>query len=232
MSENRHADLLRQYLEEEARRPGTARPKPWAEWLRLTLGASVALGAALSLVDCGGTAEGGGGTGGTACPACTGGSGGVGGSDGGGMQAAYGIPYDAGEVTTGGTGGAVATGGTGGANPIGGTGGITVPYGIPFETNCTDGIDNDHNGLTDCADPYCAGTAACGTGGAGGAVATGGTGGTMPIGGTGGMTAAYGIPYETNCTDGIDNDGNGLTDCADPHCRTLPDCMVVYGIPF
>ena len=150
MSENRHADLLRQYLEEEARRPGTARPKPWAEWLRLTLGASVALGAALSLADCGGTAEGGGGTGGTACPTCTGGGAGVGGSDGGGMQAAYGIPYDAGEVTTGGTGGAVATGGTGG-----------VIYGIPFETNCTDGIDNDHNGLTDCADPYCLTQPAC-----------------------------------------------------------------------
>jgi hypothetical protein len=26
---------------------------------------------------------------------------------------------------------------------------------------CADGIDNDHNGLTDCADPSCAGNAAC-----------------------------------------------------------------------
>jgi hypothetical protein len=41
----------------------------------------------------------------------------------------------------------------------------TCGIGVPTETNlgsCFDGIDNDGNGLTDCADPACRGTAACG----------------------------------------------------------------------
>jgi hypothetical protein len=29
---------------------------------------------------------------------------------------------------------------------------------------------------------------------------------------------------ETNCDDYADNDLNGLTDCADPHCQVLPAC--------
>jgi hypothetical protein len=30
---------------------------------------------------------------------------------------------------------------------------------------------------------------------------------------------------ETNCSDGIDNDANGLVDCEDPACATDPNCM-------
>lgn len=29
---------------------------------------------------------------------------------------------------------------------------------------------------------------------------------------------------DTGCTDGIDNDGDGLTDCADPDCGNTPAC--------
>ena len=53
---------------------------------------------------------------------------------------------------------------------------------------CDDGIDNDGDGLIDCADPDCDGKL-----GAGGFICD-------PFG-------------ETICDDGFDNDGNGLTDC-------------------
>ena len=69
------------------------------------------------------------------------------------------------------------------------------------ETNCSDGIDNDLDGLTDCADPDCAGKS-CGTG----------------------CTCTNGYKAETNCSDGIDNDHDGKTDCADPDCATSAAC--------
>lgn len=37
-----------------------------------------------------------------------------------------------------------------------------------------------------------------------------------------GTTCTAGTCLETDCSDGIDNDGNGLTDCADPNCPGLP----------
>ena len=40
---------------------------------------------------------------------------------------------------------------------------------------------------------------------------------------------AYALPENTfgpdACRDGIDNDSNGLTDCADPSCRGTPPCV-------
>jgi hypothetical protein len=72
------------------------------------------------------------------------------------------------------------------------------------ELDCTDGTDNDFDGLSDCDDPDCT------------------------------ATDSLGAPYEpgcfeTDCTDGIDNDdaangvsgdgiGDGLIDCADDDC--------------
>ncbi|MBU1537758.1 SUMF1/EgtB/PvdO family nonheme iron enzyme [Myxococcota bacterium] len=53
---------------------------------------------------------------------------------------------------------------------------------------CSDGLDNDDDGLTDCDDPGCQGEAVC-----------------------------QGDP-ETLCDDGVDNDGDGLTDCDDEDC--------------
>lgn len=46
---------------------------------------------------------------------------------------------------------------------------------------------------------------------------TGGTGGTGGTSGTGGS-------LETNCTDGIDNDGDGQVDCSDSSCSTSSAC--------
>jgi hypothetical protein len=78
MSDNRHARLLRQYLEEVTSRPDDGRPTPWAEWLRVTLGAAVALGAALTLTGCGGTVDGRDEPDAGVCSNCTGGTGGAG----------------------------------------------------------------------------------------------------------------------------------------------------------
>jgi hypothetical protein len=81
-------------------------------------------------------------------------------------------------------------------------------YGIPIETNCTDGKDNDGDGKIDCDDSDCAQAPGC-------------------------MHTLYGIPYEWNCTDGLDNDGDGKTDCADPDCAADPACVgTKYGIPY
>ena len=65
------------------------------------------------------------------------------------------------------------------------------------ETACTDRIDNDRDGRTDCADSDCAGNVAC----------------VVPA-------------TETNCTDRIDNDGDGATDCADSNCAGTAACAV------
>jgi hypothetical protein len=60
---------------------------------------------------------------------------------------------------------------------------------------CYDGIDNDGDGKTDCADQDCDGVSGC----------------------------EYGT--ELSCVDGIDNDGDGKMDCADKKdCRQDPDC--------
>ena len=60
---------------------------------------------------------------------------------------------------------------------------------------CDNGIDDDGDGLTDCADADCAADPAC----------------------------APPPPAEV-CNDGIDNDGDGATDCADADCAADPAC--------
>jgi len=59
---------------------------------------------------------------------------------------------------------------------------------------CSDGRDNDGDGLVDCEDPDCAGIDPCGSSG------------------------------ETDCANGEDDDGDGLVDCEDPDCATAPPC--------
>ncbi|MHB8878844.1 MAG: hypothetical protein ACYC8T_34520, partial [Myxococcaceae bacterium] len=76
-----------------------------------------------------------------------------------------------------------------------------------FEAACSDGQDNDCNGLVDCADSRCD-TLSCGAGGRAcvpGACRCSGNGGAVEA-------------TETTCGDGHDNDCDELTDCADPHC--------------
>jgi hypothetical protein len=67
---------------------------------------------------------------------------------------------------------------------------------------CSNGIDDDNDGRTDCADSECPETATCGTG-------------CMCPNGSG-------IPKEIACGDGLDNDRDGHTDCQDADCM---QCM-------
>src|ERR1700690_551035 len=64
---------------------------------------------------------------------------------------------------------------------------------------CGDKIDNDCNGLTDCADPACFGDPSCSN------------------------------PGQEICNNGIDDNGNGLTDCADPECANSISCRPSKG---
>jgi hypothetical protein len=61
---------------------------------------------------------------------------------------------------------------------------------------CDDKVDNDGNGLADCADPACASFRGCA-----------------------GAKPEIGV---TACTNGIDDDRDGLMDCADPDCHASP----------
>ncbi len=68
------------------------------------------------------------------------------------------------------------------------------------DAQCSDGIDNDGNGYTDCQDFACSrnlGIFSCGN-------------------------AAVYENSPAACTDGRDNDGDGLIDCADPDCAKNP----------
>ncbi len=60
---------------------------------------------------------------------------------------------------------------------------------------CDDLVDNDGDGLVDCADEDCADEAAC-----------------------------LGESQTGSCSDGVDNDGNGWIDCNDPQCRGDSSC--------
>jgi len=71
--------------------------------------------------------------------------------------------------------------------------------GNKVETNCTDGRDNDRDGLTDCADPDCASLPVC----------TGCTVTESP---------------EVTCNDGHDNDCDGQVDCNDSDCSQSSSC--------
>ncbi|MCU7937593.1 MAG: discoidin domain-containing protein [Candidatus Thiodiazotropha sp. (ex Dulcina madagascariensis)] len=98
---------------------------------------------------------------------------------------------------------------------------------IPLEI-CGDGLDNDSNGVSDCADPVCASTLECQP--------------PVEICGDGIDNNANGLidcddplcsatvacvpPAVEICGDGIDNDANALTDCADAACASSADCQV------
>jgi hypothetical protein len=65
-----------------------------------------------------------------------------------------------------------------------------------------------------------------GLSGAGGWTPEGGTGGATAAGGVGATAGASGGPISgEDCTDGVDNDGNGLIDCADPACQPDYECV-------
>ena len=91
--------------------------------------------------------------------------------------------------------------------------------------------DDDHDGLTDCADPDCAANGFCNP-------PTCTDQGSLcgvdddPSSCCPGLDCAYRIatfgacePPETICDDGLDQDGDGATDCADDNCSADPVCQ-------
>ncbi len=107
---------------------------------------------------------------------------------------------------------------------------------------CSDWIDNDGDGATDCADPECSGpglTVCRGSDPNGDAPPRPlEEEGVPPI--RGDLTAddlinqSGDVQGENNdylCSDGVDNDGDGRTDCADFGCRFDPQVSVCTGSP-
>ncbi len=105
---------------------------------------------------------------------------------------------------------------------------ITI-HQVPYEFLCDDGVDNDVDGLTDCADDDCDGTigspTVCGLGECAGNV------GTLICQDGGQVDTCNPLAGATpeDCSDGFDNDCDGLTDCDDSACAGPPcDEATVY----
>jgi len=101
----------------------------------------------------------------------------------------------------------------------------STPEALGFDPDtCTDGVDNDGDGLVDAADPGCADAD--------------GDGDTVPDGveedfgsdpdDPDSTPEALGFDPDT-CTDGVDNDGDGMTDAEDEGCAVAPTRTVVWG---
>lgn len=105
--------------------------------------------------------------------------------------------------------------------------GCVTCHGAPTpETNCTDGIDNDGNGLMDCNDPNCQNDPACAANPeiCNDGIDNNDNGLTDCADPACATNPACVAPKETDCSDGIDNDGDGKIDCADSDCASTPAC--------
>ena len=79
---------------------------------------------------------------------------------------------------------------------------LTAYCDLNQEVDCSDGIDDDFDGLVDCADPSCANKDACPS------------------------------DSEADCQDGVDNDGDGKLDCADEDCSNDDWCNEICVVDF
>jgi cysteine-rich repeat protein len=91
---------------------------------------------------------------------------------------------------------------------------------------CADGMDNDLDGQVDCADSDCLGDPACSSATCGNGVVEAGEqcDDGNATDGDGCSTTCLLEEHAISCTDGIDNDRDGLIDCADPNCASDPGC--------
>lgn len=98
---------------------------------------------------------------------------------------------------------------------------------------CTDGIDNDGDGLIDCKDPQCALNQGCILAGLNPKCDKNPACKSKNLAGLCCPTTAgvyldcckQALKTEGGfCADGLDNDGNGKIDCNDPACSTKPEC--------
>jgi len=111
----------------------------------------------------------------------------------------------------------------------GGGGGYVPPVSPVGPEICNNGIDDNGNGLIDCADPYCATSFYCVVGPE---ICNDGIdndkNGLIDCADPACFGNAYcaSLPKEI-CDNGIDDNGNGLIDCADPECRDFPACIDV-----
>jgi len=96
------------------------------------------------------------------------------------------------------------------------------------ELSCFDGLDNDCNAQPDCADANCDGAlGAPTTCGVGVCESTGNltcSGGAEVDTCTPGTPVTEGPDGDATCTDGLDNDCDGLTDANDPDCQPAVQC--------
>jgi hypothetical protein len=99
----------------------------------------------------------------------------------------------------------------------------------PVQENCTDGLDNDCNALTDCMDPACATAAACNAACQPGATRPCYTGaaGTENIGTChdGTQTCLPGGVWSTSCDGQVTPTSEVCCDSLDHNCNGLPGCL-------
>ncbi|MBL8784618.1 MAG: hypothetical protein JNJ59_06965 [Deltaproteobacteria bacterium] len=107
-------------------------------------------------------------------------------------------------------------------------GAFTLEFGIG--ENCVDGIDNDGNSKTDCADSQCDDAPQCNETNAPNGCANGidddGDGKTDCADSNCDTVLACDESRASNgCANGIDDDGNGKTDCEDGDCASYSACL-------
>ncbi len=98
----------------------------------------------------------------------------------------------------------------------------TADCGACSETACADGVDEDWDGATDCADSDCAHVLPCYEAACGDAADNDADGATDCADPDCGATEPC---IETSCADTVDNDGDGTTDCADSQCAAAAACL-------